>query len=135
MGFLQYILQTLYILDKNEQGIVIFLGYVCCIKRAGSTLRTLGSLEWLVQTVRRGEEGQPHQSLVRTTFSSFSRPNHIVLSILFFLSVRSLKINTFFKNMATLGHRWNIKFSQLNFRFVWKWKCSINDVLQKSVCI
>ena len=68
-----------------------------------------------------GEEGQPHQSLVRTTFSSFSRPNHIeilVLSILFFLSVRSLKINTFFKNMATLGHRWNIKFSQLKFRFV-----------------
>ena len=45
-----------------------------------------------------GEEGQPHQSLVRTTFSSFSRPNHIeilVLSILY-ISVRSLKINTFF---------------------------------------
>ena len=61
-----------------------------------------------VQTVRRGEEGQPHQSLVRTTFSSFSRPNHIeilVLSILFFLSVRSLKIYTFFKNLATLGHK------------------------------
>ena len=60
------------------------------------------------QAVERGEEGQPHQSLVRTTFSSFSRPNHIkslVLSILFFSSVRSLKINTFFKNMATLGHR------------------------------
>ena len=52
---------------------------------------------------------------------AFSRPNHIeilVLSILFFLSVRSLKINTFFKNMVTLGHRWNIKISQLNFRFV-----------------
>ena len=35
----------------------------------------------------RGEEGQPHHSLVRTTFSSFSRPNHLemlVLSILFF---------------------------------------------------
>ena len=48
----------------------------------------------------RGEEGQLHQSLVRTTFSSFSRPNHIeilVLSILFFYCVRSLKINTFFK--------------------------------------
>ena len=29
----------------------------------------------------------------------------LVLSILFFLSVRSLKINTFFKNMATLGHK------------------------------
>ena len=60
------------------------------------------------QRVYGGEEGQPHQSLVRTTFSSFSRPNHIeilVLSILFFLSVRSLKINTFFKNMATLGHK------------------------------
>ena len=58
--------------------------------------------------VEGGEEGQPHQSLVRTTFSSFSRPNHIeilVLSILFFLSVRYLKINTFFKNMATLGHK------------------------------
>ena len=52
-----------------------------------------------LETTVRGEEGQPHQSLVRTTFSSFSRPNHIeilVLSILFFLSVRSLKINTFF---------------------------------------
>ena len=58
--------------------------------------------------IGRGEEGQPHQSLVRTTFLSFSRPNHIeilFLSILFFLSVRSLKINTFFKNMATLGHK------------------------------
>ena len=53
--------------------------------------------DWLC--VVRGEEGQPHHSLVRTTFSSFSRPNHIeilVLSILFFLSVLSLKINTFF---------------------------------------
>ena len=29
----------------------------------------------------------------------------LVLSILFFLSVRSLKINTFFKNMETLGHK------------------------------
>ena len=58
--------------------------------------------------VGRGEEGQPHHTLVRTTFSSFSRPNHLeilVLSILFFLSVRSLKINSFFKNMATLGHK------------------------------
>ena len=57
---------------------------------------------------QRGEKGQPHQFLVRTTFSSFSRPNHIeilFLSILFFLSVRSLKINAFFKNMATLGHK------------------------------
>ena len=74
-----------------------------------------------METNNWGEEGQPHQSLVRTTFSSFSRPNHIeilVLSILFFLSVRFLKINTFFKNLATLGHRWNIKFSQLNVRFV-----------------
>ena len=55
-------------------------------------------------TLQRGEEGQPHQSLVRTTFSSFSRPKHIeilVLSILLFLSVRSLKINTFFKNIAS----------------------------------
>ena len=51
-------------------------------------------------TVHRGEEGQPHQSLVRTTFSSFSRPNHLkilVLSIIFFLSVRSLKIKHFLK--------------------------------------
>ena len=56
----------------------------------------------------RGEEGQPHQSQVRTTFSSVSPPNHLeilVLSILFFLSVRSLKMNTFFKSMATLGHK------------------------------
>ena len=70
-----------------------------------------GNLEkryFLRNTVERGEEGQPHQSLVRTTFSPFSRPNYLellVLSILFFLSVRSLKINTFFKNMATLGHK------------------------------
>ena len=67
------------------------------------------SLDWIPSgTYTRGEEGQPHQSLVRTTFSSFSRLNHIeilVLSILFFLIVQSLKINTFFKNMATLGHK------------------------------
>ena len=54
-------------------------------------------------TLQRGEEGQPHQSLVRTTFSSFSRPKHIEILVLNIinLSVRSLKINTFFKNIAT----------------------------------
>ena len=77
------------------------------LERHHPTLETKS--EWQLPLLpQRGEEGQPHQSLVRTTFSSFSRPNQIEildLSILFFLSVRSLKINTFFKNMATLGHK------------------------------
>ena len=52
-----------------------------------------------LQSVPRGVEGQLHQSLVRTTVSSFSRPNHIeilVLSILFFLKCPILENNYIF---------------------------------------
>ena len=58
----------------------------------------------------------PHTRGGRPT-TSISSPNHILLIVsseppwnprpfnIIFLSVRSLKINTFFKNMATLGHK------------------------------
>ena len=61
-----------------------FIPVYNCIQSSETTVRNGFSL---VVCAQGGEEGQPHQSLVRTTFSSFSRPNHIeilVLSILFF---------------------------------------------------
>ena len=51
-------------------------------------------------TVHRGEEGQPHQSLVRATFSSFSRPSHLeilVLRLLCVLKFPILEDKTIFK--------------------------------------
>ena len=73
------------------------------------TIRNTMALTYIFLSISWGEEGQPHQSLVPTTFS-FSRPHHIeilvnIIQYYFFLSVRSLKINTFFKNIATLGHK------------------------------
>ena len=37
--------------------------------------------------VDQGEEDQPHQSLVRATFSSFSRPSHLEILVLRLLCV------------------------------------------------
>ena len=68
---------------------------LCFLKLAIKVLR-----KKFIPLLSSGRGGRPTTSI--------SSPNHIeilVLSILFFLSVRSLKINTFFKNMATLGHR------------------------------
>ena len=43
--------------------------------------------------VKRGEEGQPHQSLVQTTFSSFSRrPNHLGILVLRLFCVKKFPI-------------------------------------------
>ena len=39
-----------------------------------------------------GEEGQPHQSLVRTTFSSFSRPKHLGILVLRIFCVEKFPI-------------------------------------------
>ena len=41
---------------------------------------------------QRGEEGQPHQSLVRTTFSSFFRPNHLGILVLRLFCVKKFPI-------------------------------------------
>ena len=57
-----------------------------------------------------GEEGQPHQSLVRTTFSSFSRPKHLgILESFDYFVLKSFqnswRYKTIFKNLASLGHK------------------------------
>ena len=39
-----------------------------------------------------GEEGQPHQSLVRTTFSLFSRPSHLGILVLRLVCVTKFPI-------------------------------------------
>ena len=75
--------------------------------------KTFKTIYQLSCFVGRGEEGQPHQSVVPATFSSFSSPSHLeilVLSILFFKSVSSSQIKLFLKNRATLGHKRNIEF-------------------------
>ena len=38
------------------------------------------------KVLRRGEEGQPHQFLVRATFSSFYRPSHLKILVFPILS-------------------------------------------------
>ena len=40
----------------------------------------------------RGEEGQPRQSLVRTTLSSFSSPNHLGILVLRLFCVKKFPI-------------------------------------------
>ena len=92
----------------------------------------------VVFILTRGEKGQPLQFLVRTTFFLFSRPSHLkilLLSNIFFLSVRSLKIRILFENLFTLGNKWNIKFSLTNFKFVKQCICSQNNVVQISICL
>ena len=62
---------------------------------------------------RWGGETPARQFLVQATFSSSTRPSQLeilVLPILFFFSVQSLKINYFF-NLATLGHKILLNFS------------------------
>ena len=93
-----------------------FTDWICALPEQMCTIKTsdrsqMNPNKFLFKTAlsaQRGEEGQPHQSLVRTTFSSFSRPNHVeilVLSILFFLKCPILENKYIFKNMATLGHK------------------------------
>ena len=58
--------------------------------------------------VKREEEDQPQQYLVRAAFSSFSRPCHLeilVLPILFFFNVQPLQIKIFLENMATSAQK------------------------------
>ena len=43
-------------------------------------------------TVQRGEEGQPQQFLVRDTFSSFSRPSHLGILVLWLFCVNKFSI-------------------------------------------
>ena len=67
----------------------------------------------------RGKEGQPQQYLVRATFSSFSpprnpRPSNIIL-------FKSLQINYFFENLATLGKK-TLNFPKTIFEFLKKIK-------------
>jgi len=45
-------------------------------------LNVLKDFKRVVQLVHRGEEGQTQQLLVRATFSSFSRPNHLEILVL-----------------------------------------------------
>ena len=58
-------------------------------------------------STQRGEEGQPHQSLVRTTFSSFLVRTTSKSSSFqyYFFKCPILENKYIFKNMATLGHK------------------------------
>ena len=73
------------------RGFLIFICNVFTLLAPNSYLKLIFPILFFkIQKPQRGEEGQPHQSLVRTTFSLFSRPNHIeilVLSIWFFFKV------------------------------------------------
>ena len=64
-----------------------------------------------------GEEGQTQQLLVRATFSSFSHPNHLEIRVLRLFCVKSyqfLKIELFFFNLATLGHKHSKRLKYCN---------------------
>ena len=83
--------------------------------------------------VRREEEVQPHQSLIQTPNHIFiifsSEPNRIPRPFnIIFLSVRSLKINTFFKNMATLGHKTRLEYSFPRILRCWNLQIHENNV-------
>ena len=86
-----YSLRTFYN-ERKQQSLHYFSEYHCInqhvrdirsfIIRHEITIRGGG-----LKSGEGGEKGQPHQSIVRTTFSLFSRPNHLeilVLSIFFF---------------------------------------------------
>ena len=57
--------------------------------------------------VKREEEDQPQQYLVRAAFSSFSRPGHLEILVLpiFFFNVQPLQIKIFLENMATSAQK------------------------------
>ena len=78
-----------------------------------------------------GEEGPPHQFLVRATFSSFSRPNHLEILVLWLLSVKKFLIiydKTIFFNLATLGLKLWIDWSIAMIASCWNLQTHENDV-------
>ena len=84
--------------------------------------------QWSIRRV----EWKPPYFLVRATFCKLSRPSHLkmlVLKLFVFKCSLICCINTFFKNLATLGHKYNIWFSRLNFLIRVKLKFSMCHVL------
>ena len=80
---------------------------------------------------KRGEEGQPQLFLVRATSKSSSYQKYF-FSVSIFNPWRQ---EYFFKNLSTIGNRWDIKFSLTNLKFEKILICSENDVLQISISL
>ena len=72
-------------------------------------------------SAKRGEEGQPHQSLVCTTFSSFSRPNHLkILGKLYSSHVLGPNVAIFLKDVFIFKDR-TLKKNNIERTMILRW--------------
>ena len=106
----KYIFTAHYYLLKNKEGWT--LDRVTQKDDTSMTTNTLeNSVVWELIFVFGlwGEEGQLQQFFFRATFSSFSRPSHLEILVLWLLCVLKFlileDIKLFFKYLATFGHR------------------------------